>query len=312
MENAIMIREEITEAKIIEYLDSAGKTKGLLDNEKRMFINMAREYGLNPFKREIYINAYGQGDNRKCSIITGYEVYIKRAERTGKLDGWNIKYEGEGDALKAVVEIYRRDWKYPFKHEVYFIECVQLNKEGRPNAVWAKMPRFMTKKVAIGQAFRLCFSDDLGGMPYEEAEMPQEERNVTEIPENEINHEPMNNYVPKDTQKVTVLENELKDQKSLLNAMKTILLKVNPDQLPYFSDKEIEMERAIVKGAENFQSLKNQYERLKNELVKREEEYDPIPFESKGPLMYTEQESETIEFEDDKPWNANNGEKNIY
>ena len=39
----------------------------------------------------------------------------------------------------------------------------------------------MTKKVAIGQAFRLCFPDDLGGMPYEESELPQEEpRNVSE------------------------------------------------------------------------------------------------------------------------------------
>jgi phage recombination protein Bet len=177
---AVAIREEITEAKVMEYLNSAGITNNLLPNEKKMFFNIAREFGLNPFKREIHITAYGEGDYRKCSIITGYEVYIKRAERTGKLDGWKVWTEGDGKSLKAVVEIYRKDQKYPFVHEAYYIECCQYNKNGLPNAIWAKQPRFMTKKVAIGQAFRLCFPDDLGGMPYEETEIPQEEpRNVT-------------------------------------------------------------------------------------------------------------------------------------
>jgi phage recombination protein Bet len=197
MDNAVALREEITEAKIIEYLDAAGKTKDLYDNEKKMFLNIAREFGLNPFKREIHITAYGQGDFRQCSIITGYEVYIKRAERTGKLDGWEITTEGEGKNLKAIVKIYRKDMKYPFVHEVYYTECVQTKKNGEVNAIWAKQPRFMTKKVAIGQAFRLCFSDDLGGMPYEESEMPQEEpRNVTEQPVKEPEQKPHASTIP--------------------------------------------------------------------------------------------------------------------
>jgi len=191
-ENALTVIDDITESKITEYLDSAGITNKLLDNEKKMFLNIAREFRLNPFKREIHITAYGQGDNRKCSIITGYDVYIKRAERTGKLDGWKVWTEGEGKSMKAVVEIYRKDHKYPFTHEVYYTECVQYNKDGYPNAVWAKQPKFMTKKVAIGQAFRLCFPDELGGMPYEESELPNEEpRNVTdeEPPNAPVNEE---------------------------------------------------------------------------------------------------------------------------
>ena len=125
-ENALAVREEISKEIITEYLDSMGYTKELLNNEKQMFFNIAREFGLNPFKREIYITAYGQGENRKCSIITGYEVYLKRAERTGKLNGWKAWTEGEGKALKAIVEIFRKDQKYPFSHEVYYTECVQL------------------------------------------------------------------------------------------------------------------------------------------------------------------------------------------
>jgi hypothetical protein len=36
----------------------------------------------------------------------------------------------------------------------------------------------MTKKVAISQAFRLCFSDELGGMPYTSDELPQQTENI--------------------------------------------------------------------------------------------------------------------------------------
>ena len=69
--------------------------------------------------------------------------------------------------MAATVTIYRKDWGHPFKHTVYYRECVQINKKtGKPNSVWGKMPSFMTKKVAIAQAFRLCFPDEFGGMPY--------------------------------------------------------------------------------------------------------------------------------------------------
>ncbi|MFP3041855.1 recombinase RecT [Treponema primitia] len=182
---AIAIRgEEITEEKIIEYLDATGTTKSLLPTEKKMFINIAREFGLNPFKREIYISVYGSGDSRQCAIITGYEVFIKRAERTGALDGWKAWTEGEGPSgLKAIVEIHRKDRKVPFVHEVWYSEVVQTTKDGSPNRFWKKQPRFMTKKVAIGQAFRLCFSDELGGIPYLEGEEEEAEpRDVTEPP----------------------------------------------------------------------------------------------------------------------------------
>ena len=170
---------------ISEYLDSTGLTKQLLPKEKAMFINMARNYGLNPFKREIYCTVYGEGQYRQCSIVTGYEVYLKRAERIGKLDGWNCDVTGsiKDGTLAATVTIHRKDWTHEFKHTAYYVECVQLNgKTGQPNKIWAKMPIFMTKKVAIAQAFRLCFSDEFGGMPYTSDEMGVEEpkeRNIT-------------------------------------------------------------------------------------------------------------------------------------
>ena len=244
--NALAIREEITEAKVLEYFDSAGITNNLLANEKKMFFNIAREFGLNPFKREIHITAYGEGDYRKCSIITGYEVYIKRAERTGKLDGWKVWTEGEGKSLKAVVEIYRKDQKYPFVHEAYYIECCQYNKSGQPNAIWGKQPRFMTKKVAIGQAFRLCFPDDLGGMPYEESEIPQEEpRNVTEEePDGGDTITPEQETPPPPQPNNPTYERE----KAGMNELKNIMLATAGDGSRLFSDEEYNAVKMTLNG----------------------------------------------------------------
>jgi len=274
-ENAVAVREEITAAKVTEYLDSAGITDSLLPHEKKMFVNIAREFGLNPFKREIHITAYGKGDYRKCSIITGYEVYIKRAERTGKLDGWKVWTEGEGKNMKALVEIYRKDHKYPFIHEAYYIECVQYNKEGQPNAVWAKQPRFMTKKVAIGQAFRLCFPDDLGGMPYEEAEVPQEEpRNVTEEPSREQNPTPQ----PHDPTPTKQTDTQKTDRQRVIDEIVATVKTQTPDGFYYFADEERASAKASIQETKDFSALKKLAVIYQTELDIREANYVPIPF----------------------------------
>ena len=173
--NEITVTKEKTDYKQLatEYLRGMGMK--LPTKWENQFIGVCNAYGLNPIKRECY--AVGYGDN--WNIITGYEVYIKRAERTGKLNGWKCDVEGTGKDMKAVLTIYRKDWENPFTHEVYFEEVVQKKKDGSVNSMWSKMPRFMTKKVCIAQGFRLCFADELGGMPYTSDELPEVEKNVT-------------------------------------------------------------------------------------------------------------------------------------
>jgi phage recombination protein Bet len=175
---------EVTKEKIVEYLSAFGLTKELTENERNQFIQICQEFQLNPFKREIHCVPYGEGEYRKLSIIVGYETYIKRAERTGKLDGWKAWVEGSGEEAKAVVEIYRKDWQHPFRHESFWKEAVQKKRDGSTTAFWKKQPMFQLRKVAISQAFRLCFPDELGGMPYDPNELPEEMapasmRNVT-------------------------------------------------------------------------------------------------------------------------------------
>lgn len=181
--NEVTVKEKVTtelvdyKNKALEYLSSMGNK--LPAKHQTQFLEIAQAFGLNPFKRELY--AVGYGDN--WNIITGYEVYLKRAERIGKLDGWKCEVFNVEDYNKmyATVTIYRKDWKMPFEHTVYFSEVCQKTKDGRLNSVWGKMPSFMCKKVAIAQGFRLCFPDEFGGMPYTADEMPSEEylKNVT-------------------------------------------------------------------------------------------------------------------------------------
>jgi phage recombination protein Bet len=166
---------EIPKQTVLNYLTAFGLASQLTDSEKLQFIEIAQAFRLNPFKREIHVAVYGEGEYRRLSIITGYEVYLKRAERTGRLDGWRAWIKGEGEQMKALVEIHRKDWSEPFVHEVYWREAVQKKKDGSPTSFWTKQPRFQLKKVAISQGFRLAFPDELGGLPYDASELPDAE-----------------------------------------------------------------------------------------------------------------------------------------
>lgn len=136
------------------------------EKELFMFMNIAKSYGLNPFKREIHFVKYG---TNPASVIVGYESYIKRAEQTGKLDGWKVWIADMGKPEeRAIIEIRRKDFSQPFVWEVYRKEF------DSKQANWNRMPSFMLKKVAIAQGFRLAFPSEIGGMPYIPEELPVE------------------------------------------------------------------------------------------------------------------------------------------
>jgi len=138
------------------------------DKEFGLFIGICKSFGLNPFKREVYIIKYSASS--PASIVVGYEVYLKRADRTGKLDGWNVVIvDSDTDNERAVITIFRKDFKNPFIWECYKKEVA------KQQANWKSMPIFMLKKVAIGQGFRLAFPDEMGGLPYVQEEIVQEE-----------------------------------------------------------------------------------------------------------------------------------------
>lgn len=166
---------EVQKQTLLDFLTAFGLANQLTQEEKLQFIEVAQAFHLNPFKREIHVAVYGEGEYRRMSIVVGYQVYLDRAERAGQLDGWKAWVEGQGEDMKAFVEIHRKDWHSPFVHEVYWKEAVQRKRDGTPTSFWTKMPRFQLKKVAISQGFRLAFPSELGGMPYDPAELPDAE-----------------------------------------------------------------------------------------------------------------------------------------
>jgi phage recombination protein Bet len=173
--------QTVDAATLKNYLRAANLVGHLSDVETDQFIQICTAFGLNPFKREIYASKYGNN----FSIVVGYETYIKRAERSGLLSGWKVTTEGTFDPgnpsksnLKAIIVIHRTDFQFPFEHEVYFSEYCQRTKAGQLTKFWAGKPITMIKKVVMSQGFRLCFSDELGGLPYTKEETGQDEKFV--------------------------------------------------------------------------------------------------------------------------------------
>lgn len=254
-----MSNELISNDTLVKYLDVTGQATTLSNKEKEQFIEIAKAFQLNPFKREIYMTAYGQGDKRKCSIITGYEVYLKRAESTKLLDGWNVVTSGSiakdfmQSDLKATITIYRKDRQYPFIHEVSYVEYVQTTYDkdsGRkvPNQFWATKPHTMIKKVAMGQGFRLCFPLELGGMPYLQEEIgDREEEIIIDTPKTEQRKiEQSKEISPKRTNKFIEKIRNLRDGKIISSGKGSIpkgqvvpLSKESLSQIKENLDKEV-------------------------------------------------------------------------
>lgn len=184
-------RESMTEAKIIEAFDALGITSKLDAQRKKLFIAVAREFNLNPLRREIHAVKMGGGDDEEGGgvlvPVVGYEVYIDRAEETGRLEYWMLEESGQIDhsdwrksTYAVTVIIKRRDWPREFRWTVRYVEAVGLKwnktKGGhQPNSMWQKRGHFMTQKCAIGQSFRLVFREILRGMPYIDAEVENAE-----------------------------------------------------------------------------------------------------------------------------------------
>ena len=132
--------------------------KNATDTEFAIFCDKCKALALDPRKKEIYFVKYGSNPGQH---IVGYDVYLKRANRTGLLNGWDIQVATQnGKPVSATVTIYRKDWEQPF---TWTCEREEFDKN---QATWKNMPGFMLKKVTIAQGFRLCFPDECGDLPY--------------------------------------------------------------------------------------------------------------------------------------------------
>lgn len=162
---------ELSQELVKRYLVSGDAPK-VTDQEVNLFIQLCRYQQLNPFLREAYLVKFG---DQPAQIITGKEVFTKRAARNGNFLGFDAgvivqvkdgateyrpgAFVGPGETLLGGwAKVYVRDREKPIDHSVSMAE---YNK-GR--ATWKDIPATMIRKVALVQALREAFPEDFQGL----------------------------------------------------------------------------------------------------------------------------------------------------
>lgn len=187
------------------------------DQEISMFINLCRYQHLNPFLNEAYLIKFGSQD---AQIVVGKEAITKRAMRNKRYRGQQagvviLKDEGELEyragslvlpseqLVGGWAKVYVKDYDVPIEAAVALHEYIGL-KDGKPNKQWARKPATMIRKVALMQALREAFPEDLGGM-YDSSERDVEfdEENApvpVEVPQENVQELQPEEYLDEDTQ----------------------------------------------------------------------------------------------------------------
>jgi phage recombination protein Bet len=170
----------------------------ITDQEAMMFIALCKYQNLNPFLREAYLIKFGSSP---ATIVTGKEVFTKRASKNPNYDGMEagVVIESEkglefregalvlkGENLVAGwAKVYRKDFKVPIQAVASMDEYVRKKKDGSVMSNWKSMPATMIRKVSIVQALREAFPDDFQGM-YSQEEMPVDASKLEDKPVNVI------------------------------------------------------------------------------------------------------------------------------
>jgi len=238
------------------------------DDEFRMFMHIAKSYGLDPFNGEIFFWKM----NGKPTIMTSRDGYLKIADSHPAYDGLvsdvvrandvfkrerdNINHEygaDRGDIIGAYALVYRKDRRYP----VYvFAPFKEYNAGTR---VWAKYPSAMILKVAESMALKRAFTVS-GLVSREEMDVIQdrEDSNIVKTPRYDKNKK------EKDSDreiKLTEREMEIKDiigDDKLLKKDMFSFLKFVKEDLEIPDNQKLSLDDLT----------KNQYNELKDLLTK--------------------------------------------
>lgn len=171
------------------------------DLEFDLFMNAAKSYGLDPFRKQISAIVFNKdkGDRRQMAIIVGRDGLRAIAARCGDYRPASERAEVVIDESligpanpKGIVSVSVRLWKqdkrgewFPVFGEAHWDEFAPLKDEWEFNqelgkraptgkktvdSSWAKMPIVMLTKCAEGQALRAGWPDQFGNL-YAEEEM---------------------------------------------------------------------------------------------------------------------------------------------
>ena len=174
MNNELMVKYEtngqeitLTQSDVKNFLVTGDADK-VTDKEFKLFLELCKAQKLNPFLREAYLIKFGNDAN----IITSKDVFLKRARANESFRGFKagiivqnergaekregtFYLKGQENLVGGWASIYIKDWDVPFDH------TVALSEFNKGTATWKNMPAIMIRKVALVQALREAFPDDL-------------------------------------------------------------------------------------------------------------------------------------------------------
>ena len=158
------------------------------DQEVVMFLNLCKFNRLNPFLREAYLIKYGSSP---ATMVVGKDAILTRAMRNPRYSGFQagvyvVRQDGTleerpgsltlpGESLAGGwAKVMVKGFDCPVESAVSFEEYCQ-RKDGKPTSNWASKPGTMIRKVALVQALREAFPEDLSDM-YAAEEMGMDEQ----------------------------------------------------------------------------------------------------------------------------------------
>ena len=154
------------------------------DSEAMMFLNLCRYQHLNPFLREAYLIKYG---NAPATMVVGKETFVKRARAQKDFDGFEaglIVMDKNGNLIERQgslrtpddmilggwAKVYIKGIRVPYYAAVEWGEYAGKDRNGNLNSMWATKGMTMIRKVALSQALREAYPEEMGGL-YEPEEI---------------------------------------------------------------------------------------------------------------------------------------------
>ena len=145
-QGAEVARDRYDERVMVETLKQT-VAKGATDAQFRMFIEVCRATGLDPFLREVWFVP-------SVGIMAGRDGYLAIANKHPQFDGMSTHVDRDDKMvpIKATCTVWRKDRGHPIICEAYYSE---YKKGGN---VWSQYPSAMISKVAEVLALKRSFA----------------------------------------------------------------------------------------------------------------------------------------------------------
>lgn len=168
MSTALAKPEQISQWEQREMIDTLKATvcRGATDAQFKMFIEVAKATGLNPWLKEIWFVP-------NVGVMAGRDGYLRVANDHPAFDGMETRVERDerGVPIKAVCTVWRKDRNHPVISEAYYDEYKKTSQ------VWQTYKSAMIQKVAEVMALKRSFA--INGVVSEE-EIGHDERGSAE------------------------------------------------------------------------------------------------------------------------------------